>query len=554
MVGGSDADRVGAISRLVGDPAGRPVLFVALAWALLGLVQLVQLQGDPFFHEPTGDAGYFVALGHALASGAGLGEGPLFYSPAMGLLHAPLFWLFGDSMLPYALLALALGTGLAAGIALLARLQGGVPAAWLAGGLWLGYRMGFFFQAEPVFALHAAAGAVALCLILGAGAPASLSTPRCFAAGCLIGAVAIGRTNLIVLAPVVAAWLLIEAARGAPNRAGVAMRGRLPAVLAVLAGAFLLSLPGAAYNRSQGSESFFRVAGGFTFWVGNSAQSAGVFIYPPGFPQGVGHAYFADASRWTASQMAGRDLTPDEASTYYFRAALDDLAERGFAGSLALYGQKAFLLLCADEVPVHRHHGFADGYVPMRRWLPVSYALLVGLSLLGVGPLMAKPVGRLMVMMVPVMLLSVLPFFANDRLRFPVAPLLAVAAGVGVARLPALLRAPTAPSLLLVGLCLVAILGLHVTPRVPGRHRAHALEFERLGALEANRQHFREAAQAFDRCLEIAPENDSCRWMRAQVSVPLEDITGLCGVLAPRIGGEGVPPPIVELHREHCSP
>jgi len=84
--------------RRLRDSANRPVLFTAAVWLLVGIVQLVQLQGDPFFHEPAGDAGWFVEHGHRIADGNGLAARPLFYSPAMPLLHSVFFRIFGDSI------------------------------------------------------------------------------------------------------------------------------------------------------------------------------------------------------------------------------------------------------------------------------------------------------------------------------------------------------------------------------------------------------------------------------------------------------------------------
>jgi 4-amino-4-deoxy-L-arabinose transferase-like glycosyltransferase len=521
-----------------------PVLCIALGHLALSVIQLCQLRADPFFAAPTGDAGHYLKLGLAVAAGQPLSEGPLFYAPVMPLLHAGLTALFGRGPWPYQILATIAGLALTVMICLTALRLVGRAAAWIAGAAWILFPTVLFFQAEPVFALWAALAVIGVFQLLDGPRRPLL---RAALAGGLIGLSGQGQTNLLVLAPLCAVWLLLE------GRQASRLKRPLMSALVLLLATLALSLPATLYNRTKGSSSLFRTAGGINFYVGNDLGSAGVFHFPRGFGGGVSHGQFPETSRRVASTRAGRQLTMDEASSFFYAQGLRELGQRGIIGTLFLYMKKAYILLCAEEVPIHRDQEFASQWASVRRVLPVNHAHLLGFSLLALPFLLGQRRGRLILLLASGVLLSVLPFFVNDRLRFPATSLLAVMAGAGICQLVGSMR--TAPRRAGIGLAIaLAVIGLlHLPAPIPHRNRIIALEWERLGATWANRGQHAAAARALDRCLHLQADHQNRRWMRARMAFLQKDHVAGCTLLRPLVRGSSPRAEWVRSWQRRCG-
>ncbi|MBE0567663.1 MAG: glycosyltransferase family 39 protein [Krumholzibacteria bacterium] len=259
------------------------------------------------------------------------------------------------------------------------------------------------------------------------------------AAGLLAGLLAAGRgTYLLALVLAVAVVLL--------RRPGARTRGGL-ARLALLAGGVLVAvLPVTIHNwRAGGGFVPLTTNGGINYAIGNRDNANGTFIqiegvefFQPGSPEDGG-------SVRRAGQLAGRDLTPAQASRFWLRQGLDwNIANPG--RTLALWGRKLLLVVIDYEIPQIENYAWARAAsAGLKAWW-VGFGLLAAL---GVGGMLSAwrtvPASRPAALAVAAVVASLLPFFITARYRVPVAPLLAVFAAHFVFRLADLVRDRGAP-------------------------------------------------------------------------------------------------------------
>ena len=489
----------------------------------LAIFQLYFLRSDPFFANSVGDAAYYLQSAQQLWAGQSAG-GPLFYAPGMTFIRFILLPL-GTGPWPYHLLALAAGMGLTGCIVLLSGRAGRlcVPqprkekaaliSARLATLLWLACPMGLFFQAEPVFPLWAAFGVTGALALLSWSKNSSSFT--CFTAGLCIGCASLGQTSLLILAPLIGLWLWLDS-KNSRN------------ALSFFIGACAPFLPVFIYHFSLQEFVLLRTAGGFNFLIGNECGSAGVFHVPKGMSSAFSQASLPDVIRGFASPQRGPLVSAAEADRILYARGLNEWSHCGLQGTLSLYLRKLYLLVCASEIGIHRQQLFADQWVPFRRYLFVNQAWLVAGTLPALYILLRQRLGRLLLLTAFGIVLSTLPFFVADRLRFP---LLCICVILTASGLTSLAMLPIRRRLLWLSVMSAVTYGLHRSPNVPKLYRLEALEYERLGALYANQQSYEAASVALTTCLTKAPESENCAWLLARVFLKQEKNQAACVLL-----------------------
>ncbi|MGE5835832.1 MAG: glycosyltransferase family 39 protein, partial [Acidobacteriota bacterium] len=302
-------------------------LVVAIALLVKAIV-LAQLYDHPLL-QPQGelDTTTYVELARTVAEGGPLAvKEPFFVSPLYVFFLAAIFKA-GGSLVAARVIQILLG---AVGVGLiwaLARFWFGQRAAWLAAALALATGLFTFYE---ILILQAALDpfltAAALWLVskVAAGGGARVHA----AAGVCLGLFTLNRPNALIYAIVVVACLVVAAATNYRRRAGSStrlsagpstLRAASP-IVALVAGLLVVLGPNALRNYLVSGEAILVSShGGLNFYIGNHAGARGIYDRIPGItPSIVGQ--MRDSTR-VAEADAGRRLTPNEVSDYFYRLA-----------------------------------------------------------------------------------------------------------------------------------------------------------------------------------------------------------------------------------------
>ena len=436
----------------------RRLLFIvaSAAAAALRIAYLIPLRGQALFDAPHRDSILYVSRAHGILQGDFWGSGVSFHS-------APLYPYFlalvmgpgGEAGLWWVRVVQALLSALTVGfLALAAHRLFGRWAALATAALALLYAPFLFYAGElleitlSLFFLSAAAWILAR---------EELAGRHVFGAGALVGLAALGKPNLLLLAPVllVAIGFLRPLGRPAswPWRRG----------LLLAAGFLVVVMPFTLRNRIVGDDwVLISSNGGINFFIGNNPSATGGFLVPASMQYDLEHA-----SHRFAEQAVGRPLKPSAVSRFWAGRAWRFFTTRPgeAAGKLA---RKTGLLLNHYEIPNHFNiYFFRDYFAPLLRGPLVWYWLALPLAAVGlVFGLRRSRATRLAGWCLLVVGLSVVLFFITSRYRTPMLVWLLPFAGYGLATLGRLLAARRWRLLLVPVLVLVAATAIVRLPLV----------------------------------------------------------------------------------------
>jgi tetratricopeptide (TPR) repeat protein len=167
------------------------------------------------------------------------------------------------------------------------------------------------------------------------------------------------------------------------------------------------------------------------FWLGNAPGAIGVYTPVAGFT-GALHTQQQEAIT-EGSARAGRTLDALESDTFWWREGLRARAADPW-GTITLMARRAILTL--DNAEHGLDYAPALDANPLRFAAPVPFAVLLGLAVFGLAAVgYARTGGFPVWSSLLVAAAAPLIFYVSSRLRLPVAFLLAIPAGVGVAAL-----------------------------------------------------------------------------------------------------------------------
>lgn len=384
------------------------------------LIYLVQIEDWPFFYHPILDSRTQFKWAGILLSTHGLGNPEvLAKAPLYAYFLAFVQWVTAEeevALLGARLLQLLGGAATCGLTYLLARrVFGQAPA--LVGGLLLAlYSPGVYREGQLLDTAIATLLAVAFLLVL----LRALDEPQgraWFGAGVLLALLGLTRPNMLLLAllslVLLAAWLW--------RRLGARRTGRLAAVF--LAGVLLPILPITARNYLiLGRFTAISSTGGLNFYTGNNPEADG---YSP-IPSGL-----AWERTWYEALAAGRE-TGAEQDAYWWEQALRFWRE-DTGRALGLLGKKLYLYWNAYEIPNNVSYQWGRQHASVLRVLPVSFAVVGPLGLLGIALGGWRSRARwALTLFVLVQMAAVVIFFVAGRYRMPAAPALCAFAGFAV--------------------------------------------------------------------------------------------------------------------------
>jgi hypothetical protein len=396
--------------------------FGVLLAALLGVAFVVRLgyvlaqpAFDPAWDRPLLDGGYYLDQARAWAAGQGGPEGAFYLAPLYPLLLTVWLLAVGESFTLLYLLQHAATLGTAAFLALASRRLVDARAGLATAALMLLYGPALFFASRPL-------GESFSLLLLALGLFVLVARDDRVAAtsaGLASGVAALARPNLLA---VVALWVVGDLRRR-PARAALVVVGVLVALLPV------------TVRNGIASGHLVPVSGnmGITLFHGNGEGAAGVYTPPWRF--GGALTTLRREATVQAEIQSGRKLDPVEADRWWAGQAVRERL-RDPAGSVVLMARKTAFLLANDELGLDYDPGLDRN--PWRHAAPVPFAVLLGLAAAGIVLVGWRGTGGWRVWSaIAACAAAPLIFYVSSRYRLPLAVLLCLPAGAGLAALSA---------------------------------------------------------------------------------------------------------------------
>jgi tetratricopeptide (TPR) repeat protein len=463
----------------------RTPLFAVLATAFAArLVSLLALKGDLSIRVPLLDGLHYMTTAIGLAHGQGWPPGPHFMAPIYPFLLSGLFRIAPASVVTVQAFQLVLGVLTAGLIYQIGRRMG--AAAGLTAGL-------LYALCGPAIAYENQVLMEALLAFCIAGVLWIEDEPargplRGLAAGIAIGIATAGRPTYVFLLPL----LFVGGGNG---RRTIVWRNRF--LLAGLLGFAVVVAPPSIHNmREMGRPSFVTTSGGLNLYIGNHPGASGIYSQPPGLflekdPTGTR----------SASQMAGRSLTPAEASDFYAARAVDFVKERPGAAIRLVFKKLGYLLSPAEIPQIESMDDLRRDHLSMRLLGLIGFPVLFPLALLGaVANRAGTRTRRSCILALAAGALAHLIFFSTGRYRASMLPAFAILAGAGGEVLIALLKSRRGWGR--IWPIPVAVVVLLIAPRVD-RSAARAwslhqtgIRYEKIGADRAAEEVYRRALEA----------------------------------------------------------
>ena len=430
-------------------------------------------------------------------AGDWLGEGVFYQAPLYPYFLAILQSLFGHNLWAIRFVQLLLGS-LSCGLIFLAGDKLFSRAAGLAAGLILAcYAPAIFFDVlieKSILDFFL----ISCLLFLLIGRVHDEKWGRWLVAGMVSGLLGLSRENALVLVPVIALWLAISF-----TRTSLQLRARWLGLY--LAGVLLILLPVGLRNFAKGGEFQLTTSQlGPNFFIGNNAAADGTY---GSVRKAIQEAQLEgpDAKR-LAERRAGRTLTPGQVSDYWLDQAVLYIRNHP-ADWLRLLAAKWLMVWNKREIED------SDDFYIYQSWSGLL-GLLGAVNHFGVlAPLfmagLVLTVARwrnlwLLYAMILSMAASVAIFYVFGRYRFPLVPLMAPIAGVGLIEMAKLFKNKRWPRLaiaLIVAACAAVLVNWPLGGSGPG-----AAGYNNLANAYLKQGRVGEATRTALKALEVDPE------------------------------------------------
>ncbi|HEV8337337.1 MAG TPA: hypothetical protein VGR67_13045 [Candidatus Polarisedimenticolia bacterium] len=409
-------------------------------WILAGLalflrlVYIFRLSGTPFYYPDRLDPLFYFSWAREIAAGHWIGDKIFIQSPLYAYLVAIFLKILGERWIfPLLQIAQALfGVATCLLMVRIGRRVLGETEAWIGGFLVALYGPFLFYEGMVMKTFLSTFLTVYLIDLF----QRSEGTRRkqLVLAGLVFALTSLVRDNFVLLFPLLIVGLCL-AFPSIPSRA------RLRACLLFTLGAAAGILPVTVRNYYVGREfALLTTGGGEVFYIGNNADANGRYLPPPFVHADPMHEH--DDFIAKASELAGRELTPGESSSFWLRQGLSWIASNPGAW-MRLLVRKLIVFWNYYELPDNYN------YYEVRQvllqplsvaglilYLPLTlmtFSLVAPLGLLGIALTWRRWRQLLLIYLILFGYMgTVLLFFNFSRFRVPIVPFLCLFAGAAL--------------------------------------------------------------------------------------------------------------------------
>jgi len=408
------------------------------AWTIFGAALLMrfayikQLHASVLWDDLPVDLGYYRDWAIRISQGEWIGTEPFEQSPLYAYLLGLIFKLFGTGLMVPRLVQAVIGAASCAYIFRITRHAFGRGAA-LAAGLMASFYGPFLFYDGMI--MKESLAVFFFCVFTLHLLESDLRQGgMLWSAGLMLGLGALVRDNMILVAPVIGMYLLIDPWVRPRDDGPSAPRDALSRLVAFSFGVALSLAPVAARHYFVAGELIpLTTGGGEVFYIGNNAGADGRYSPPPFVrPQsGVEHEDFRIEAARRLGLPAG-SITRAASSSYWLQQGLEWIEDNPLSW-LALEWRKLLLFLNHYELPDNQNYAHHRKLLPLLRLPLVTFAWLVPLAAAGFVLTLRRWRDLIpLYLALDAYSLSVLVFFVFARFRLPAAALLLVFAGAGL--------------------------------------------------------------------------------------------------------------------------
>jgi len=467
---------------------------------LVRLLHLREIQiHDPFFPIASVDGAIYHDWAQEILAGDWLGEGVLFLGPLYPTFMAGVYALFGESLAALKTIQALLGAVACVLLWGLSRDLFGRRVGALSGVLAAFYGMHIFYGGTVMIVNLQVPLVVGLvwAMLRALRRPSLKMWMLC---GFLLGLSTLARQTTLLLAPIIALWILFGMA--GPYSLAKRFTFGTSFCLAILA----LVLPFTLKNFVAGDDLvLLNSSGGANFYMGNQRKADGTWRVPS-----IGAQHRVDNPRAmreaftrAAETATGQSLKPSQVSAYWLSRGLDEIRSNP-SRWIGLEFRKLGLFFNAYEVWNNRSVEVSKRFSWILRLPLPGFGLIAPFGLLGLGLTFRRwrelvPVHGTLV----VYLVSALLFFVLSRYRLPATVLFIPFSAFAVIDL---IDHVTRRETRSVGLRVVAvlILGLFVQLPLASENRMH-MAYYNLGNKYRILERWDEAIDAYHTSLEENP-------------------------------------------------
>ncbi len=460
---------------------------------LVRLIYLAQLQPLPFTAHLGLDAASYDRMAQTIAKGNWLGDAVFYQAPLYPYLQAVLYKIFGHNLNLVRLVQLILGAFNCVIVSWAAQKLFGRRTAIWCGALVFFYGILVFYEG----AIGKDGISVFLTDLALFGLVCSLERPvwrRWFLSGIALGCSVLTRGNLILLLPLIIAWMVIVL-KSYP------LRTILGAIGALVAGAVIVILPVTVRNYVVGHDFVLTTSqGGQNFYIGNNPRASGFFENPERIR--LNPKYEEADFRAEALRRTGRKhMKPSEISSFWFKEGISFVMAHP-EKALRLLFTKTAMFWNRFEIPDNYNYYFFRQKVPILPILFLGFGFVAPLGLLGLLLARKSPGTWLFIIFIFGYMVSIVPFHMASRYRLPIVPVLIIFAAYALAQADQALRSKSYKSVAL-GLIPVAILAFAVNCKVIDEAGTFKAPYTELGIIATEAGDYETALGHFEKALKI---------------------------------------------------
>ncbi|MCF8355735.1 MAG: tetratricopeptide repeat protein [Melioribacteraceae bacterium] len=418
------------------DKSEKKNLFVITAIGfILRLIYVLETQSSPFIQHPFSDSEIYANWALDLIDfGGWFGAETFFMSPAYPYILGIVFLIFGKNFIVIRLIQVIVSTLNIILIYFIGRNLHSKNAGYLSAVIASVYSI-FIFYSGAILSETFQVFIISFLILVLTNDWKKFNYSAWFAVGITTGLAAVFRANILIFPLLILLWFAWKYIK---SKTEFAKKG----IVGISAGIVLIIAP-VTLNNYLASGDFVPLTsnGGINFYIGNNENAVGVFVTPQQFD------YYNDMSgKKYAEQQMGIELSPSEASNYWYEKSVDYLtsnpvdATKLFLKKLILFwgeGENAQSSIMDDKY-------FAENYSSILQLPLVNFILISIFSLIGITlNWNRKPNHSLIILLLFAYIFATVLFFVNGRFRLGITPLLIVFASIGIINLYNIFREST---------------------------------------------------------------------------------------------------------------